>query len=90
MSSCPQGDKAPYPEPWSDDESLKNYRHMGTINKVVGLTQELDEIMEKTVIGCMPKTKSIPILWEGVKDLKEEIIRDLQVVLCDLGDHRQS
>jgi hypothetical protein len=84
MSSCPQGDKAPYPEPWSDDESLKNYRHMGTINKVVGLTQELDEIMEKTVIGSMTKTKSIAMLWEEAKDLSSESIHELQSALCDL------
>jgi hypothetical protein len=62
MDSHAQGHKAPDPEPWKDHESLNNYRYMGTINKVVGIKQELDEIMEKSVIGWMPKTKSIPIL----------------------------
>jgi hypothetical protein len=50
----------------------------------IGLTQELDEIMEKTVIGSISKTKSITMLWEEVKDLSVESIHELQSTLCDL------
>lgn len=41
-------------------------------------------------IGDMSKTESIPMLWEKVKDLKPEIILDLETALREHGAHRQS
>jgi hypothetical protein len=69
MGNRVEGDKAPDPEPWKNDDSLNNYRHMDTINKVVGLIQELAEIMEKEAIGSnqLVRRNRVPNL-QGTKE----------------------
>jgi hypothetical protein len=54
------------------DERLKNFKGQVTINRVVKLIHKLAEAMETAPIGTMPKTESIPMLWETVKDLSPE------------------
>jgi hypothetical protein len=90
MGSLGEGDKAPDPEPWANDERLKDFLKMDTIIRAVRLIQKLAEAMEKAPIGAMLKTESIPMLWEKVKDLKPESILDLQKALLEHGAYRQS
>jgi hypothetical protein len=90
MGNLGEGDKAPDPEPWANDERLKDFLKMDTIIRTVRLIQKLAESMEKTPIGVILKTESIPMLWEKVKDLKPESILDLQKTLLEHGAYRQS
>ena len=78
MSRREQGEEAPDFEPWANDVWLQDVTLQGKINKVVRIILRLAEAMEKAPIGPMPKTKSIPMMWEMVKELKPENIRDLQ------------
>ena len=78
MSGSEQVEEDPDLEPWVKDDRLKDYRLQGTINKVVKLILRLAEAMKKAPIGPMPETESIPMLWEKVKDLKQDRILDLQ------------
>ncbi len=70
-------DKVPNPEPWSNDECLKIFKDQTVINRSVKLLHKLVEAMETVSIGTMPKTESIPMLWETVKDLIPESLLDL-------------
>ena len=78
MSRREQGEEAPDLEPWANDVRLQDVTLQGKINKVVRIILRLAEVMEKAPIGPMPKTKSIPMMWEMVKELKPENISDLQ------------
>jgi hypothetical protein len=78
MDRHDQSEEAPDLEPWANDERLQNFKTQGTINKVVRLILRVAEAMEEAPIGPMPKTKSIPMMWEMVKDLKPQSILDLQ------------
>jgi hypothetical protein len=78
MSRREQGEEAPDLEPWANDVRLQDVTLQGKINKVVRIILRLAEAMEKAPIGPMPKTKSIPMMWEMVKELKPENINDLQ------------
>jgi hypothetical protein len=78
MNHREPNEESPDLEPWVNDERLQNFKTQGTINKVVRLILRVAEAMEEAPIGPMPKTKSIPMMWEMVKDLKPENIRDLQ------------
>jgi hypothetical protein len=78
MSRQEQGEEAPDLEPWANDERLQDVTRLGTINKVVRIILRLPDTMENAPIGPMPKTKSIPMMWEMVKELKQENISKLQ------------
>jgi hypothetical protein len=78
MSRLEQGEEAPDLKPWVNDVRLQDFKTQGKINKVVRLILRLAEAMQEEPIGPMPKTKSIPMMWEMVKELKPENIRDLQ------------
>ena len=78
MAHREQGEEAPDLEPWANDVRLQDVTLQGKINKVVRIILRLAEAMEKAPIGPMPKTKSIPMMWEMLKELKPENIRDLQ------------
>jgi hypothetical protein len=73
-----QDEEAPDLEPWANDERIQDVRMLGKINKVVRIKLRLADAMENAPIGPMPKTKSIPMMWEMVKELKQENINDLQ------------
>ena len=90
MSGSEQGEEASDLEPWANDVRLQDFKHQDTINKVVRLILRLAEAMEKTPIGPMPKTKSIPMMWEMVKELKQENIRDLQDVCREHAEYELS
>ncbi len=89
MGSHTDNDKKPIPEPWANDERLKNFKDQVTINRAVKLIHKLAETMETTPIGTMP-TESIPMLWETVKDLRPESLLDLQNACLDYGAYEQS
>jgi len=78
MDRHDQSEEAPDLEPWANDERLQNFKTQGTINKVVRLILRVAEATEEAPIGPMPKTKSTPMMWEMVKDLKPQSILDLQ------------
>ena len=90
MGSRTDNDKAPIPEPWANDERLKNFKGQAAINRAVKLIHKLAEAMEAAPIGPMPRTESIPMLWETVKDLNPESILDLQKACLDHGVYEQS
>ena len=90
MGSRTDNDKTPIPEPWANDERLKNFKGQATINRAVKLIHKLAEAMETAPIGPMPKTESIPMLWETVKDLSSESLLDLQNACLDHGAYEQS
>ena len=78
MARREQGEEAPDLEPWANDERLQDVTLQGKINKVVRIILRLADAMENAPIGPMPKTKSIPMMWEMVKELKLKNISDLQ------------
>jgi hypothetical protein len=78
MGSLTDRDKVPIPEPWAN------------INRTVNLIHKLVETMETVPIGPMPKTESIPMLWETVKDLRPENLLDLQKACLVHGTYDQS
>jgi hypothetical protein len=78
MASREQSEEAPDLEPWANDERLQDVIQQPKINKVVRIILRLVDAMEKAPIGPMPKTKSIPRMWEMVKDLNSKKISDLQ------------
>ncbi|NBO32239.1 MAG: hypothetical protein EBV05_11790, partial [Cyanobacteria bacterium WB6_1B_304] len=90
MGSRTDNDKAPIPERWANDECLKNFKGQVVINRAVKLIHKLAETMEAAPIGPMPRTESIPMLWETVKDLNPENILDLQKACLDHGVYEQS
>jgi hypothetical protein len=90
MGSRTDNDKTPIPEPWANDERLKNFKGQAAINRAVKLIHKLAEAMETAPIGPMPKTESIPMLWETVKDLSSESLLDLQNACLDHGAYEQS
>jgi len=90
MGSRTDNDKTPIPEPWANDERLKNFKGQAAINRAVKLIHKLAEAMETAPIGPMPKTESIPMLWETVKDLSPESLLDLQKACLDHGAYEQS
>ena len=90
MGSRTDNDKGTIPEPWVNDECLKNFKDQTTINRVVKLIHKLVEVMETAPIGTMSKTESILILWETDKDLSPESLLDLQKACLDHGAYEQS
>jgi hypothetical protein len=79
-------DKVPIPEPWANDECLKNFKDQSSINRVVKLIHKLADAMETAPIAPIPKTESIPMLWETVtEDLRPESLLDLQNACLDHG-----
>ena len=78
MNSCSNDDNAPDPEPWANDERLKDVMQVGTVNKTIRLIKLLPVALEKAPIVPMPKTQSIPMLWESAKELKQKNFEDLQ------------
>ena len=78
MNSRSNDDNAPDPEPWANDERLKDAMQVGTVNKAISLIKLLAEALEKAPIAPMPKTQSIPMLWESAKELKQKNFEDLQ------------
>ena len=78
MAHREQGEEAPDLEPWANDVRLQDVTLQGKINKVVRIILRLAEAMEKAPIGPMPKTKSIPMMWEMVKELNQKNISALQ------------
>ncbi len=90
MGSRTDDDKAPIPEPWANDECLKIFKGQAGINRAVKLIHKLAETMETAPIGPMPRTESIPMLWETVKDLNPESILDLQKACLVHGVYEQS
>ena len=78
MSSRTNGDKTLDPEPWTNDECLKDVFQVVTVNRVIKLIRKLAETLEKAPTVSMPKTESIPMLWESVKELKQKNFEDLQ------------
>ena len=72
------------PRPWADDERLQDPFQLGAMNLVIKLVQEVATLAEKLPEGSMLKTQSIPAAWEAVKDLKQESIKKLQVVLKNM------
>ncbi len=75
MNSRSNDDNAPDPEPWANDERLKDTMQVGTVNKTIRLIKLLAVTLEKAPIGPMSKTQSIPILWESAKELKQKKLR---------------
>ena len=78
MNSCSNDDNAPDPEPWANDERLKDPMQVGTVNKAIRLIKLLAAALEKASVAPMPKTQSIPMLWESAKELKQKNFEDLQ------------
>ena len=70
--------------PWANDERLQDPFQLGAMNLVIKLVQEFATLAEKLPEGRMLKTQSIPAAWEAVKDLKQESIKKLQVVLKNM------
>ncbi len=53
MSNSEQDEEASDLEPWANDVRLKDFKHQGTINKVVRLILKLADAMQKAPIGPM-------------------------------------
>ena len=87
MSRREQGEEAPNLEPWANDERLHDVTLQPKINKVVRIILRLADAMENAPIGPMPKTKSIPMMWEMVKELKKENISKLQDACADHAEY---
>jgi hypothetical protein len=84
-TSFPAGEDTP--RPWTDDDRLKNDPFiLGTFNKVIHLIEEFATLAERLPQGNMPKTKSIPKMWEAVKDLKPESLEKLQTDIQNIQE----
>jgi hypothetical protein len=90
-TSVPAGEDTP--RPWADDDRLNDLFFLGNFNKVIRLIEEFATLAERLPQGNMPKTASIPKMWEAVKDLKPEsleklhkAIQDMQEALASKGD----
>ena len=66
------------PRPWTDDDRLNDPFILGTFNTVINLIQEFATLAENLPEGRIPKTQSIPVMWETVKDLKPESLKKEQ------------
>jgi hypothetical protein len=75
MNGRSNDDNVPDPEPWANDERLKDVMQVGTVNKVITLIKLLAAALEKAPVAPMPKTQSIPMLWESAKELKQKKLR---------------
>jgi hypothetical protein len=71
-------------KPWADDERLHNPMILVTFNTFTTLIQKFATLAEKLSDGSMPKTKSIPAMWETVKDLKPTSLEKLQNAIQSL------
>ena len=78
MGNLTNVDKTLDPEPWANDERLKDAFQVGTVNRVIKLIRKLAETLEKAPTSPMSKTVSIPMMWESVKELKQKNFEDLQ------------
>jgi hypothetical protein len=56
------------------------------MNIAIKLVQEFAMLAEKLPEGRMPKTQSIPVTWETIKNLKPESIQKLQAPLKNMQD----
>jgi hypothetical protein len=77
------------PEPWANDERLKDVFKKSTVIRDIKLIHKLADALDKTPIAPMPKSESIPILWEKSKDLKEQNFNDLINACHEHGAYRQ-
>ena len=73
-------------KPWADDERLNNPLILGTFNTFTTLIQKFATLAEKLPDGSMPKNKSIPAMWETVKDLKAESLKKLQTAIQSMEE----
>ena len=66
-------------EPWASDERLNDPVLLGTMNLANKLIQGVSTLAE-----VLPQDESIPKMWEAVKDLNPESIKELQTALKDM------
>jgi hypothetical protein len=69
MSTVKEEDINPL-KSWESDRRLKDPRWIPRILKIVKITEDNEALVEQLPDGPMkiPKEKSVPILWETVKD----------------------
>ena len=72
------------PRSWADDDRLNDVLILGTFSQVILLIEQFAELAERLPQGNMPKEKSIPAMWEKVKDLKPASIERLEKAIQDL------
>ena len=77
MSGSEEGRGALDPEPWANDERLQDVLKKSAVIRAIKLIHKLADALEKAPIAPMPKSESIPLLWEKSKDLKEQNFNDL-------------
>jgi len=77
MSRREQSEEAPNLEPWANDERLQDVLKKSAVIRAIKLIHKLADALEKAPIAPMPKSESIPLLWEKAKDLKEQNFTDL-------------
>ena len=65
--------------PWASDERLKDPKLLAKMELAITTIQEIAKLFQRLPEGRhMPMTESIPKLWETVKDLKAESLKELQ------------
>jgi hypothetical protein len=77
MSDSEESRGALDPEPWANDERLQDVLKKSAVIRAIKLIHKLADALEKAPIAPMPKSESIPLLWEKAKDLKEQNFNDL-------------
>ena len=77
--------------PWTLDDRLKDPRLLVKMELVITTIQEITKLFERLSEGRhMTKTESIPKLWETVKDLKVESLKELKSTFKTMSDRQQS
>jgi len=71
-------------KPWEDDERRRNPMILVTFNTFTSLVQKFGTLAEKLPDCSMPKSESIPAMWETVKDLKPTSLEKLQNTIQSL------